>query len=331
MDSDTKMKLPAHTGSSFAKSFLLFAMLACLTVPSMSLGQQTQPSKARADSLMAVANGLFQEEKWQEAADLYDRVVQADSTNMQARYFLGQSHYRLGNYDRAVAAWVKVDAAGYRQQTTRYNLAVVSVKRGRIEDAFTWLAQALESGFDRIDILASDPELDTLRTDDRWEAVLARADQNARPCEYEPVFRILDFWIGNWNVFVSTGQQVGKSVITKKVDGCALIEDYTQQDGFVAYNLFYYEPYADEWRMLWFTGNPIALGGLKEKVLVTVFDSGSMRWQGELPAPEGGKYLDRTTVTPQGQDRINMVVEQSRDGGETWSTTFSGYYQRVKQ
>jgi tetratricopeptide (TPR) repeat protein len=304
------------------------ALAACLLLPAVTVAQQ---ASVNADSLMGVANGFLQSGSWQQAADLYKQVVAADTSNIQAQFFLGQCEYRLGNYAAAEQAWEVADSAGYRQQTTRYNLAVTSIKLGKIEAAFTWLAQALKSGFDRVDILKSDPDLDTLRSDDRWPAVVKRADQNARPCVYEPVFQILDFWVGEWDVYVSTDQKVGHSVIHKKVDDCLLEEDYTQQDGFVSETIMYYEPYADEWRMLWITGNPIALGGIKEKVLTAVYDKGSMRFQGQLPAPEGGKYLDRTTITPQGNDRINMTVEQSHDGGNSWDTTFRGYYKRVKK
>ncbi len=313
--------------------FTLCLTFALLSMPQTGSGQQAGQTGTgiNTDSLMAVANGYLQAESWQQAADAYKQVIKADSTNLQARFFLGQSEYRLGNYAQAVAAWEKVDAAGYRSQTTRYNLAIASIKLGKIESAFTWLAQALEAGFDRVDILKSDKELDTLRVDDRWDTILTRADQNARPCIYEPVFQILDFWVGKWEIYAGSNQKVGESVVQKKVDGCALVEDYTQPDGFNSETIMYYEPYSDEWRMLWITGNPIALGGIKEKVLVTVFDTGAMRFQGELPAPEGGKYFDRTTITPQGSDRINMLVEQSRDGGESWDVTFRGYYQKVKK
>ncbi|MBK7091313.1 MAG: tetratricopeptide repeat protein [bacterium] len=287
-----------------------------------------QPS-ATSDSLFAQANALLQQEKWSEAAAAFERVTKIDTTNTQAIFQLGQSYYLMNEFKKAAAAWERADARNYRPATTRYNIASSYAQLYDKENAFIWLAQALEAGFNRTDILGNDKVLDTLRSDDRFAKVLEVADQNARPCEYDPVYRILDFWLGEWDVFANENQKIGVSFIRKMVNGCAIQENFEQLDGFVGQNLFYFNNVTGEWKMIWVTGAATSLGGVKEKVMNARDDSGTVRFQGTLPDNTAGQLiLDRSTFAPVSKDRVNMTIQQSRDGGDNWVTTFSGYYQR---
>jgi len=235
----------------------------------------------------------------------------------------------MNEFKKAAAAWERADARNYRPATTRYNIASSYAQLYDKENAFIWLAQALEAGFNRTDILGNDKVLDTLRSDDRFAKVLQVADQNARPCEYDPVYRILDFWLGEWDVFANENQKIGVSFIRKMVNGCAIQENFEQLDGFVGQNLFYFNNVTGEWKMIWVTGAATSLGGVKEKVMNARDDSGTVRFQGTLPDNTAGQLiLDRSTFAPVSKDRVNMTIQQSRDGGDNWVTTFSGYYQR---
>ncbi len=310
------------------RSKLYLLLLAALIVAS-SIHPASAQSSATADSLFSEANALLQQEKWSEAAAAFERVTKIDTTNTQAIFQLGQAYYLMNEFKKAAAAWERADARNYRPATTRYNIASSYAQLYDKEKAFVWLAQALEAGFNRTDILGNDKVLDTLRSDDRFAKVLEIADQNARPCEYDPVYRILDFWLGEWDVYANENQKIGVSFIRKMVNGCAIQENFEQLDGFVGQNLFYFNNVSGEWKMIWITGSAISLGGVKEKVMTARDDSGTVRFQGSLPDNTAGQLiLDRSTFMPVSKDRVNMTIQQSRDGGDNWITTFSGYYQR---
>ncbi len=68
---------------------------------------------------------------------------------------------------------------------------------------------------------------------------------------------------------------------------------------------------------------------MKEKREVERQANGALRFQGEIPLPDGGSYLDRTTLTPLEGERVRQVIEVSRDGGTTWRVTFDAIYERV--
>ena len=79
---------------------------------------------------------------------------------------------------------------------------------------------------------------------------------------------------------------------------------------------------------MWVTDDARQVGGTKEKHLVARLPGGGVRFQGELPLPDGRLILDRTTLTPMGPGEVRQVIETSRDGGGTWHAGFDARYRR---
>jgi len=69
-------------------------------------------------------------------------------------------------------------------------------------------------------------------------AVLGAQPPRAPACADRPVFAWLDFWVGEWRVLVD-GQQVGTNRIRKVLDGCAVVEEWTDARGGTGQSLFY--------------------------------------------------------------------------------------------
>ena len=160
---------------------------------------------------------------------------------------------------------------------------------------------------------------------------LAQAAQKSpdHPCEKDPAYHKLDFWLGHWDVVDSQdGTLGGTNYIEKILDGCALIENWHELDprGSDGKSLFYYQKVTHQWKQVWVT----AAGPIKEKKLIEEFKDGGVRFQGEIPRPDGTSYLDRTTLTPLTGDRVRQLIEISRDGGKTWEKTFDAEYRRPK-
>lgn len=152
------------------------------------------------------------------------------------------------------------------------------------------------------------------------------AQQDVRACSDDERYRVLDFWMGEWDVHTAQGQFQGTNRIEKILDGCAVMEHWTSAGGGEGKSWFYYNNLTGEWKQIWMTNRATALGGTKEKRLIAVFDNGGTRFQGELPLPDGRIMLDRTTLTPLEDGRVRQVIETSRDGGATWTKTFDALY-----
>jgi hypothetical protein len=149
------------------------------------------------------------------------------------------------------------------------------------------------------------------------------------PCEADPTFHDLDYWLGEWRV-TSGGKEVGTNRIAKIMGGCAIVEEWKDADGSEGRSLFFHPPGSSNWRQVWLTPAATSLGGSKEKELVSREPGGLLRFQGELrsAARPGSVLLDRTTLTPLSGGRVHQVIEISRDVGAHWETTFDGTYER---
>jgi len=146
----------------------------------------------------------------------------------------------------------------------------------------------------------------------------------AQSCRERPVFRLLDFWIGDWDVFVGT-QLVGRNRIERVLDGCAVMEYWTDANGSEGRSLFYYSPLQGAWAQIWVTARP---GAVKEKIVVGGAPPGAVRFQGTVAIPGGGTQLDRTTLTPNDDGTVRQLIEISDDDGASWRVTFDATYVR---
>lgn len=166
-------------------------------------------------------------------------------------------------------------------------------------------------------------------------SVLALPAQSAQPstpalppaCESEAAYHKLDFWLGDWEVVDSQdGSHAGTNRIEKILKGCAIIENWHDVEGYEGKSLFYYQRATKQWKQVWVTD----VGPMKEKRLVEELKDGGVRFQGEIPHPDGTSHLDRTTLTPLPGGRVRQLIEISRDHGKTWEVTFDAEYRRPK-
>lgn len=148
------------------------------------------------------------------------------------------------------------------------------------------------------------------------------------PCNDNPAYHKLDFWVGEWEVFdFKSGEKGGTNKIEKILKGCAIIENWTEAaDGSEGKSLFYFQPVKNEWRQVWVTD----VGPMKEKVAQSSYTGEGIRFQGEIPHRDGSSHLDRTTLIPLSSDRVRQTIEISRDAGKTWEVGFDAEYRRKK-
>lgn len=153
--------------------------------------------------------------------------------------------------------------------------------------------------------------------------------QDAPPtaCEDSPRYHELDFWVGEWKVYVGD-DLAGHNRIEKTLEGCAIIENWSARDGGEGKSLFFVD-YDGHWAQIWVSQWAMTPGGVKEKVMVTDPPAGSVRFQGVIRHPDAGSWLDRTTLTPLENGTVRQLIEISQDNGATWNPTFDAIYRPV--
>lgn len=150
----------------------------------------------------------------------------------------------------------------------------------------------------------------------------------AQSCRDEPALQALDFWVGEWEVDAG-GSRAGHNRIEKILDGCVIREDWTGTDGSRGQSWFFLDPALRTLRQIWLTDRALRPGGAKDKHLVGRPLEGALRFQGEIPLPDGRRVLDRTTLRPLPDGSVRQRIEVSRDGGETWQVNFDAVYRRA--
>lgn len=150
--------------------------------------------------------------------------------------------------------------------------------------------------------------------------VIAQTDaEKAFPCRYDDKYKPLDFWLGEWDVYVN-GQKTATSSITKSEGGCTLHEDYKTLTEFYGRSMNYYDSKDERYTQIW----------IDKFNSITVFKEVESR-DGYLKLQaDNGKgtltNMDYTLDTTTGN--VTQTVEGSKDGGKTWKRSFEGVYKK---
>jgi hypothetical protein len=301
---------------------LLISGLGCVLAAGVSGGlgvsARAQPVAQAApprDAAREEADRAFDAMDWRRAADAYQQVVRRDAKQADAWFHLGVALAELGEYGRAAEALDRAGELGLSDSPTlAWQAAVVNAKLRRAARTVEWLATVVDGGL-RSGVLTSAPDFEFLRSDPAFQALVARAVGNDRSCA-APVYRALDFWVGDWAIYNEDRVRVGTSRVAKTPDGCAVVETWSGTLGDGGRSLTFYNERTGRWRQVW-VGDA---GGVVEQE--GTVEGGALRLQGETTRPDGTRVLARLTLAPGPSGRLRQRAEVSRDGGRTWTVQF---------
>jgi hypothetical protein len=158
-------------------------------------------------------------------------------------------------------------------------------------------------------------------------AAPAFAEEDAPPkCTEVGAYRALDFWVGEWDVYAGD-ELVGSNRIEKILSGCAVLEHWRGAGGGEGKSLFFVAG-DGSWKQVWVTEWATRPGGVKEKTFRAMESPDKIRFQGRIALPDGGSYLDRTTLTLLPSGDVRQVIETSTDEGQSWTAGFDAIYRR---
>jgi tetratricopeptide (TPR) repeat protein len=245
--------------------------------------------------------------------------VRKDPRDGRAWLRLGMARQGAKKWEAAAEAYRKAIDLKFGVPVAAYNLATVHAARGDRDQAFAALEQAAQSGFARFADAETDPDLAALRGDPRWNPTMKRLAEAAFPCRAGARHRELDFWIGEWEVRAAQGHLLGTSSVKNIIEGCVIFENWSGSLGHAGKSFNFYDTEKEAWRQVW-----VDDGGRVTDYVGQLRD-GAMRFEAES---KGAKR--RMTFTPQPDGRVRQYIEQSSDGGKTWTAWFDGFYGRKK-
>lgn len=152
------------------------------------------------------ADSLFFLQNWKKAIVIYEKVLKTEPTNSLAWNRLGISYHNLSNYDKALENYVKAlnykPAAGL-EIIIQSRLARVYAIKNNPDNAFASLDKAIALGYSNLTELETQKEFDNLRKDQRFKDAWTRTNLNVYPCMGNAQARQFDFWIGEWDAYVT--------------------------------------------------------------------------------------------------------------------------------
>jgi tetratricopeptide (TPR) repeat protein len=256
---------------------------------------------------------------WARAEGLARALTQQEPKAYAHWLRLASALHGVGRYDEALAALKRAGEKGAPPPMVAMRSARAHLRAGRTDAAFTALSRALDTGFGQVAMLEGDAELAPLRADSRFPPALERARRNARPCAYAPESRQFDFWEGEWEVQVS-GTKVGDSRVERIANDCVLLENWTAVGGMNGKSFNLYDREQKRWRQTWVDSS----GSITDYAGSLV--NGQMRFEAKVLLPDGRRARRRMTFSQPAAGQVRQLIEDSTDGGKSWSVGFDGLY-----
>lgn len=144
------------------------------------------------------------------------------------------------------------------------------------------------------------------------------------PCS-TPAHSQFDFWVGDWEVYSTTGDTiVGHNKINKILGGCVVEENWTGGGGFQGKSFNTYNLQDSTWNQVW-----VDMGGatyhFKGKLKNNV-----MEMKGKAPGRNGKMVFFDMSYHPQEDGTVRQIWKMSTDEGKSWNTAFDGIYRKKK-
>ncbi|TMM32273.1 hypothetical protein FDT66_02070 [Polaribacter aestuariivivens] len=132
-----------------------------------------------------------------------------------------------------------------------------------------------------------------------------------------------DFWIGDWSVYDTKNNLIGKNKIQKIQENCALQENWvsnTSSNKGTSYN--FYNKIDNSWNQVWIDNTGFSLilkGNLVDEKMVL---------KSKLIESEKGNYYNRITWHKNKDNSVTQVWEYVNEKGKVISEVFRGIYKK---
>ena len=271
-------------------------------------------------------NPVLAEHHETDAATDYAALQAEGSEDGNAWYMLSAKARNAGDTDlawQAVAMAEELEFSAVRVGFEKMKIAIVSENFERAEDELQKIA---DSGFASPQLFVSDDTISKLKGRERYDEIVAAMEVAAYPCLHDDGFKDFDFWLGDWEVHVQSGQLAGYNTITRAERGCVIMENWTNAGGGTGMSINYLDKNSNEWVQVW-----NAEGGSQINVRGGLTEEG-MAMEGLIHYVNNGEtYPFRALWTPLEDGRVRQYFEQSTDDGETWQPWFEGFYSRKEK
>ncbi|HMJ08259.1 MAG TPA: tetratricopeptide repeat protein [Pyrinomonadaceae bacterium] len=297
------------------------AAIAVFLFSSLVYGQAAARS-AITPEMRQAANDAYQTQKWDAAAAAYERIVNAEDSNIGARYRYGLTLLNLNKLEPARANLEKAFAAS-PNAIFALALARAYALGGSKDKMYETLDKSLNLGGISPDSLTGENDFAAYSTEPRFIEFVHRSDLAVNPCKASPEFRQFDFWIGEWNAKNAAGLTVGTSSIQLILNQCVIFENWnTPLNSGKSFSIF--DVKDKRWHQTWVDDKGTLThytGDLRDGKMIYISES----------ITGGTKTLAKMTYSKLPNGDVRQFGEASSDDGKTWKPTFDFTYVRKNE
>lgn len=278
-----------------------------------------QPQIAQPRITPAMADAAWQAQRWADAANFYRVLCRENPDNGDYHFRLAYALHADGQYRRAVPAHEEAAEFDQYRATALYNLGCAHSALGNIDRAFEALYDAMDAGFDDIELMETDQDLFPLHDDARWRALVAgtrppggnRPPPGTPPSSRGPLEEV-DFLLGEWEVLDDRGRRVGSMSAHPMEHERGVVLNWRGDQGDTSTSLLFFDEFVESWRSVSINsdGAVTELSGHAHRA--------ELEYSGEVHTERGDRFLQRGAIEQMRDGNLGQIVEESEDDGRSW-------------
>jgi Tfp pilus assembly protein PilF len=312
----------------------LFILGAFILLNSLSIIAQ---QSARANYAISIkeADSLFTAADYVNARRAYESLINVDEFKNSAMEWnrLALCCHALGDFKKAVNYYNKslqLNPSSPLDQQILYRLSKTYMSIRDENNAINCLQKAVEKGYPNFVDMDTASEFLSLHGNGEFKLIVIKAKDNAFPCMNDPHNREFDFWVGEWNAYI-TGTKIlaGHSVIEKASGDCMILENWTSaRVPFNGKSMNFIDPETKKWEQVWVGSN--GGGNQVGKFINGEYKDSVMRFEFQTSDAKNNKLIGRFSFFNQGPQQVRQLNETSADGGKTWTIVYDFTYKRIR-
>jgi len=313
-----------QTSHKLFSSLTFIAVAAFAPFAAAAPRQEPAPQQEKLPT-MEEADALLEKGDAKGAAAAFGRISAAQPDNARAVFFHAYTLHLSG--DLKAAHDRHLDAAKFEQfrPVALYNHACVHALWKETDAAIRSLREAVDAGFGESDqhlgFLKTDSDLDSLREDARFKALVAELSPMPKLAELAPE-RLFDFYPGEWEMLDGETVEMLVSVTPAFGDRGLRVSMRNPADGAeTATALFVYESERKQWRQTWMSdaGQTITMTGGRDG------DTIALRVETDT---KGSAKNGRAVFSDITRGSFTYSWQTTTDEGKTWTKAASRTFKR---
>lgn len=271
----------------------------------------------------AQADVVWRAERWADAANAYRVLCRDEPDNAEYHFRLAYALHADGQYRRAVPAHEEAAEFAEYRATALYNLGCAHAVLGNADRAFEALHDAIDAGFEDMELMETDQDLLPLHDDARWQGLLSAVPppvvlpydppptRPTPPSTRGPLDEV-DFMLGEWEVLDDRGRRLGSMSAHPMDHERGVVFNWRGDRGESSMAMLFFDEFEESWRSVTVDsdGNVTELSGHAHRA--------EFEYEGEVHTERGGQFLQRGTIEQRRDGNLEHVIEESEDEGRTW-------------